>query len=98
MLTAHLPDLAVARPTRLSEFGHLQARSLQQVYIAASSAAIKDGQVLLQSVHLLRTYLCVLQIYTINEAGLICDHKQLWTNMTALQGIRLALTPSKQLQ
>lgn len=37
-------------------------------------------------------------IYTINQAGMICDHKQIWTNMTALQGIKLALTPSKQLQ
>ncbi len=39
---------------------------------------------------------CVLQIYTLNEAGLICDHKQIWTNMTALQGIKLALTPCKR--
>ncbi|KAL3145507.1 hypothetical protein ABBQ32_003331 [Trebouxia sp. C0010 RCD-2024] len=37
-------------------------------------------------------------LYTINEDGLICDHKQIWTNMTALQGIRLALTPTKQPQ
>lgn len=39
---------------------------------------------------------CVLQLYTINKEGLICDHKQIWLNMTALQGIKLALTPSKQ--
>ena len=38
----------------------------------------------------------VLQIYTLNMDGLICDHKQIWTNMTALQGIKLALTPCKR--
>lgn len=35
-------------------------------------------------------------IYTLNEAGLICGHKQIWTNMTAFQGIKLALTPCKR--
>lgn len=35
-------------------------------------------------------------IYTLNKDGLICDHKQIWTNMTALQGIKLALTPCKR--
>ena len=39
---------------------------------------------------------CMLQIYTLNKDGLICDHKQIWTNMTALQGIKLALTPCKR--
>lgn len=42
------------------------------------------------------SYGFVLQIYTLNEAGLICDHKQIWTNMTAFQGIKLALTPRKR--
>ncbi|DBA84803.1 hypothetical protein WJX77_009154 [Trebouxia sp. C0004] len=35
-------------------------------------------------------------IYTLNKDGLICDHKQIWTNMTAFQGIKLALTPCKR--
>ncbi|DBB12320.1 TPA: hypothetical protein ACH3X3_006411 [Trebouxia sp. C0006] len=35
-------------------------------------------------------------IYTLNKDGLICNHKQIWTNMTALQGIKLALTPCKR--
>ncbi len=45
---------------------------------------------------LLLTKELMLQIYTLNKDGLICNHKQIWTNMTALQGIKLALTPCKR--